>query len=73
MSRRGNCWDSAVAESFFATLKRELLAQRRWATRAEASAALADDLDRWCNHKRRRSSLGYLSPAAFEARLASAA
>lgn len=68
MSRRGNCWDNAVAESFFATLKRELLARHRWSTRPEASAAIADYIDRWYNHERRHSSLGYLSPAAYERR-----
>ena len=73
MSRRGDCWDNAVVENFFATLKRELVPEARWSTRAEAHAALADYLDRWYNVHRRHSTLGYLSPAAYEARLLSAA
>lgn len=66
MSRAGNCWDNAVAESFFATLKTELVADVRWATRAEASAALFRYIEMWYNRRRRHSSLGYLSPADFE-------
>lgn len=73
MSRRGNCWDNAVVESFFATLKRERLARHRWPTREAASAAIADYLERWYNIHRRHSTLGYLSPAAYEARHRSAA
>ena len=73
MSRRGDCWDNAVVESFFATLKRELVHRERWATRAEAQAAIAEYLDGWYNVHRRHSALGYLSPAAYEARLRSAA
>lgn len=73
MSRRGDCWDNAVVESFFATLKRELLARHRWPTREAASAAIAEYIDGWYNLHRRHSTLGYLSPAAYEARLTSAA
>lgn len=73
MSRRGNCWDNAVLESFFATLKRELVSDARWSTQAEAEADLAEYLDGWYNIHRRHSTLGYLSPAAYEARLSSAA
>lgn len=73
MSRRGDCWDNAVAESFFATLKRELVHTERWATRAEATQALAQYLDGWYNVHRRHSTLGYLSPVAYEPRLRSAA
>lgn len=73
MSRRGNCWDNAVVESFFATLKRELLARHRWPTREAASAAIAEYIDGWYNLHRRHSTLGYLSPMAYEARLRSAA
>ena len=72
MSRRGDCWDNAVVESFFATLKRELVHQERWATRAEAAVAIAAYLG-WYNVERRHSALEYLSPAAYEARLMSAA
>jgi putative transposase len=73
MSRKGDCWDNAVAESFFATLKRELVHETHWVTRAEATTALRQYLDSWYNIHRRHSVLGYLSPAAFEARLHSAA
>lgn len=73
MSRRGDCWDNAVVESFFATLKRELVHRERWATRAQAHRAITEYLDGWYNVHRRHSALGYLSPAAFEARLVSAA
>ena len=73
MSRPANCWDNAVVESFFATLKRELLARHRWPTREAASAAIAEYIDGWYNLHRRHSTLGYLSPMAYEARLRSAA
>jgi putative transposase len=68
MSRRGNCYDNAVVESFFATLKRELLDRQRWPTRREVGWALSKYIDGWYNPHRRHSSLGYLSPAAFEQR-----
>jgi transposase InsO family protein len=67
MSRTGNCWDNSVVESFFSTLKTELH-PARWATRAEARAALADYIDRFYNVRRLHSTLGYRSPADFEAR-----
>ena len=73
MSRRGDCWDNAVVESFFATLKRELVADACWPTLAEATTDLAQYLDGWYNVHRRHSTLGYLSPAAYEARLTAAA
>jgi putative transposase len=66
MSRVGNCWDNAVAESFFATLKRELADDADWATREEARTAVFEYIEVWYNQQRRHSSLGYLSPAAFE-------
>jgi transposase InsO family protein len=66
MSRRGNCWDNAAAESFFATLKRELADDADWATRDEARTAVFEYIEVWYNQQRRHSSLGYLSPAAFE-------
>ena len=68
MSRRGNCWDNAVAESFFSTLKLELVYENEWATRAEARAAIFEYLEVFYNGQRRHSSLGYLSPVAFERR-----
>lgn len=70
MSRVGNCWDNAVVESFFATLKRDLVRRTHWATRAEAQAALTRFIDLWYNHQRRHSALGYLSPIAYERKLA---
>jgi putative transposase len=66
MSRRGNCWDNAVAESFFSTLKTEL-ATPRWPTRRTASSAIAAYIDEYYNPVRRHSTLAYQSPMAFEA------
>ena len=66
MSRRGNCWDNAVAESFFATLKVELVHAAAWHTRAVARTALFEYLELFYNGRRRHSALGYLSPRAFE-------
>ena len=66
MSRKGNCWDNAVAESFFATLETELIDEADWATRAEARRALAAFIEQWYNRERRHSSLGYRSPVEFE-------
>jgi transposase InsO family protein len=71
MSRRGDCWDNAVVESFFATLKTELLEERLWEDHAEGTAALREYLD-WYNRQRLHSTLGYLSPVAFETRLTAA-
>jgi putative transposase len=66
MSRRGNCWDNAVAESFFSTLKIELAHEADWTTHAEAHADVAEYLEIFYNTQRRHSVLGYLSPVAFE-------
>jgi transposase InsO family protein len=68
MSRSGDCWDNAVAESFFSTLKIELVYTADWATRADARAAVFEYLEVFYNRQRRHSSLGYLSPVAFEQR-----
>src|SRR5712664_2454784 len=68
MSRRGYCWDNAVAESFFATLKVELVHDALWATRTAARTELFDYLEVFYNGQRRHSALGYLSPRAFERR-----
>jgi transposase InsO family protein len=67
MSRKGNRWDNSVVESFFSTLKTELH-PASWATRAEARAALSDYIDCFYNVRRLHSTLGYRSPADFEAR-----
>ena len=66
MSRRGDCFDNAVAESFFATLKVELVYEREWETRVEARAEVFEYLEVFYNGERRHSSLGYVSPVAFE-------
>jgi putative transposase len=72
MSRRGNCFDNAVTESFFRTVKVEIDAACYWATRRAATAALADFIDGFYNTQRLHSSLNYQSPAAFETRGAAA-
>jgi putative transposase len=66
MSRVGDCWDNAVAESFFATLKTELIHRRPWPTKAEARSAVHDYIGAFFNPHRRHSSLGYVSPMDFE-------
>jgi transposase InsO family protein len=66
MSRVGNCWDNAVVESFFATLKIELVHEAEWATRAEAHRAVGEYIDVGYNQQRRHASLGYRSPAQYE-------
>lgn len=67
MSRRGDCWDNAVVESFFSSLKTELFAGRRWpATRQEAHRELFEYIEVFYNRQRRHSALGYLSPSQFE-------
>jgi transposase InsO family protein len=66
MSRKGNCWDNAVAESFFATLKTELVYTRRFATRAEAREAIFHFIEVFYNRRRRHSSIDYMAPVDFE-------
>ena len=73
MSRKGDCWDNAVAESFFATLKVELIDRHRWPTRAAARQAIFRYIETWYNPRRRHSTLGYLSPVHYEAQLTDAA
>jgi transposase InsO family protein len=73
MSRKGDCWDNAVVESFFATLKRELIARRDWRTRAEARQAIFQYIEIRYNRVRRHSTLGYVSPAQYETQLRAAA
>lgn len=67
MSRRGNCYDNAVTESFFGTLKTEHVHHQRYATREQARASVFEWIEVFYNRQRRHSSLGYLSPEAFEA------
>lgn len=73
MSRTGDCWDNAVAESFFATLKGELVDHERYTTRAAAVASIGDYIERFYNPQRRHSHLGYVSPIEFELRSQTAA
>ena len=65
MSRKGNCYDNAPVESFFGTLKTELVHHRRYHTRDEAAREIADYIDLFYNRQRRQARLGYLSPAAY--------
>ena len=66
MSRKGNCWDNAVAESFFGTLEQELVPTRPWRHLAEARKAVSTYIHSYYNAQRRHSTLGYLSPIEFE-------
>ena len=73
MSRKGNCWDNAVAESFFATLELELIMNATWDTRDDARRAIFRYIETWYNRERRHSTLDYVSPAQYEERLQAAA
>jgi putative transposase len=66
MSGTGNCYDNAVAESFFATLKKELVHRHVFATRTEAYDAIADYIENFYNAKRRHSAIGYRTPVEHE-------
>lgn len=66
MSRPADCWDNAVVESFFRTLKAELVNDAKWHTRKEATTALVEFIEVWYNRKRRHQSLGYRTPAQYE-------
>jgi transposase InsO family protein len=65
MSRKGNCYDNAPVESFFGTLKTELVHHRRYETREEAAREITEYIDLFYNRQRRQARLGYLSPAAY--------
>ena len=67
MSRKGNCWDNAVAESFFSSLKKERIKKQIYRTRELAMADIADYIDTFYNRARRHSHLGGVSPEQFEA------
>jgi putative transposase len=67
VGRKGECWDNAVAESFFATIKRELIDTRSWPTRAGLRRGVFEYIEGWYNTRRLHSTLGYLSPAQYEA------
>jgi transposase InsO family protein len=62
MSRKGNCWDNAVAESFFKTLKTELVYHEDYLTRQQAKLAVFEYIEGWYNKRRRHSALGNTSP-----------
>jgi putative transposase len=66
VGRKGECWDNAVAESFFATIKRELIDARAWPTRTGLRRAVFEYIEGWYNTRRLHSTLGYLSPAQYE-------
>ena len=65
MSRKGNCYDNAPIESFWGSLKNELIDHRRYDTRAEAQASIQEYIEIFYNRQRRHSRLGYLAPAVF--------
>ncbi len=69
MSRKGNCWDNAVAESFFKTLKAECVYQNIFETKQQAALIVFEYIEIWYNRKRLHSALGYLSPQDFEKQL----
>jgi transposase InsO family protein len=66
MSRKGNCWDNAVAESFFSTLKVELVHHEHFPSRPAATTAIREYVEQFYNVERRHSFLGYVSPMEFE-------
>jgi transposase InsO family protein len=66
VGRKGECWDNAVSESWFATLKTELVETRPWPTRDGLRRAIFEFIEGWYNTRRLHSSLGYRSPAEYE-------
>ena len=66
MSRKGNCWDNAPMESFFATLKKDIVHRRQYETRAEAQQEIFEYIELFYNNKRRHSGLNYMSPRDYE-------
>ena len=70
MSGKGNCWDNAMTETFFKTLKAELIWRRSWATRRQAEMAIFEYINGFYNSRRRHSALGWKSPVAFERKVA---
>lgn len=68
MSRTGNCYDNAMVESFWGKLKTEMVYHERFATKAQARAAVFEYIEMFYNPRRLHASLGYLSPVAFEGR-----
>ena len=72
MSRKGDCWDNAVAESFFSTLKAELVQRNDYVSRSQARASIFEYIEAFYNGRRRHSALGYVSPVAHESAAAQA-
>ncbi len=72
MGSTGQCWDNAVAETFFATLKKELVYRRSWPTRRELEAEIFEYIEGFYNLRRRHTTLGLISPAAYEEQHAAA-
>jgi transposase InsO family protein len=66
MGSRGDAYDNAVAESFFATIKKELVHRQSWPSRRDPSSAVFDYIEAFYNRQRRHSTLGYLSPEEYE-------
>ena len=66
MSRKGNCWDNAVAESFFKTIKSELIYWNNFQTRAEAELKIFEYIEMFYNTKRLHSTINYMTPTEFE-------
>jgi putative transposase len=73
MSRKGNCWDNAVAESFFSALKLELIYEERFKKRQEARDRIFEYIEVFYNRRRIHSAVGYVSPAEYEKKLKEAA
>ena len=65
MSRKGDCWDNAVAESFFKTIKTVWIYRQTYSTRKQAELSVFEYIETWYNTQRRHSSLNYLSPVEF--------
>jgi transposase InsO family protein len=65
-SRKGQCWDNAVGESWFSTLKTELIYRQSWATRAKVRRAVFEFVEVFYNRQRLHSSLKYMTPAEYE-------
>lgn len=66
MSRKGDCWDNCIAESFFATIKKELIDRQSWISKDQAKAAIAEWIECFYNRQRRHSSIGGVSPVEYE-------
>jgi putative transposase len=66
MSRKGNCWDNAVVERFFASLKKALIYRKPWAITRRSPMAVVEYIEAFYKRKRKHSTLGYLSPETFE-------